>query len=130
MPARDDSSSEQKLDSTATSGAEKEQKRLPHSDATLHSSYLTTSGIIAGEAVQLLVDTGACLSFIDEKFLQMIYGSFLPKMTHGFLPSIQTVNGERIPVLGKITVPIELNGREFVCDFHVMQNLAYEAILS
>ena len=123
MPARDDSSSEQKLDSTATSGPEKEQKRLPHSDATLHSSDLTTSGTIAGEAVQLLVDTGACLSVIDKKFLQMIYGSFLPKMTHGFLPSIQTVNGERIPV------SIELNGHEFVCDFHIMQNLAYEAIL-
>ena len=101
-----------------------------HSDATLHSSNLTTSGIIAGEAVQLLVDTGACLSVIDEKFLQKIYGPFSPKMTDGFQQSIQIVNGERVPVLGKITVPIELNGREFVSDFHVMQNLAYDAILN
>ena len=130
MSQRGDSLAEQVLVSTATrSSPEKVQKRLPHSDASLHSSDLTTSGVIAGEAVQLLVDTGACLSVIDEQFLQKIYGPFSPKMTDGFLPSIQTVNGERVPVLGKITVPIELNGCEFVCDFHVMQNLAYDAIL-
>ena len=129
MPGRDDSSTEQVLVSTATRSPEKVQKRLPHSAATLHSSDLSTSGAIAGQAVQLLVDTGACLSVIDEKFLQKIYGPFSPKMTDGFLPSIQTVSGERVLVLGKIVVPIELNGREFVCDFHVMQNLAYDAIL-
>ena len=130
MSQRGDSLAEQVWVSTATrSSPEKVQKRLPHSDASLHSSDLTTSGVIAGEAVQLLVDTGACLSVIDEQFLQKIYGPFSPKMTDGFLPSIQTVNGERVPVLGKITVPIELNGREFVCDFHVVQNLAYDAIL-
>ena len=130
MSQRGDSLAEQVWVSTATrSSPGKVQKRLPHSDASLHSSDLTISGVIAGEAVQLLVDTGACLSVIDEKFLQKIYGSFSPKMTDGILPSIQTVNGERVPVLGKITVPIELNGCEFVCDFHVMQNLAYDAIL-
>ena len=129
MPARDESSTAQSCPSTTTTSSEKVKKRLPYSDASLHSSDLTTSGVIAGEAVQLLVDTGACLSVIDEQFLQKIYGPFSPKMTDGFLPSIKTVNGERVPVLGKITVPIELNGREFVCDFHVMQNLAYDAIL-
>ena len=130
MSQRGDSLAEQVWVSTATrSSPGKVQKRLPHSDASLHSSDLTISGVIAGEAVQLLVDTGACLSVIDEQFLQKIYGPFSPKMTDGILPSIQTVNGERVPVLGKITVPIELNGCEFVCDFHVMQNLAYDAIL-
>ena len=129
MPAQDESSTEQVCPSTATSSSEKVQQRLPHSDASLHYSDLTTSGVIAGEAVQLLVDTGACLSVIDERVLQKIYGPFSPKMSDGFLPSIQTVNGERVPVLGKITVPIKLNGREFVCDFHVMQNLPYDAIL-
>ena len=129
IPAQDDSSAEQVLPSTTTSTPEKVQKRLPHSDASLHSNDLTTSGIIAGRAVQLLVDTGACLSVIDEKFLQKIYGSLSPNITEGFLPCIQTANGERVPVLGKITVPIEMNGSEYVSDFHVMQNLAYNAIL-
>ena len=129
MPALDESSTAQVCPSTTTTSSEKVKKRLPHSDARLHSSDLTTSGVIAGEAVQLLVDTGACLSVIDEKFLQTIYGPFSPKMTDGSLLSIQTVNGEHVPVLGKIAVPIELNGREYACDFHVMQNLAYDAIL-
>ena len=34
-----------------------------------------------------------------------------------------------MPVLGKITIPLQLNGREYPCEFHAMQNLAYDAIL-
>ena len=40
-----------------------------------------------------------------------------------------TSANEQVPVLGDIIVPIELNGRELVCEFYVMQNLAYDAIL-
>lgn len=50
-------------------------------------------------------------------------------MSEGSLSSVQTVSGEKVPVLGKITIPLQLQGREYTCEFHVMQNLAYDAIL-
>ncbi len=75
------------------------------------------------------MDTGACVSAIDEKFLTKIYGKFPPKLSDGLLSSVQTFSGDTVPVLGKITVPLQLNGHEYSCEFHVMQSLAYDAIL-
>ena len=90
---------------------------------------LTTEDEIAGQVVQLLVDTGACVSTIDEQLFTKIYGHVPPKMSKDSLTSVQTVSGEKVPVLGKITIPLQLQGREYTCDFHVMQHLAYDAIL-
>ena len=50
-------------------------------------------------------------------------------MSKGSLSSVQTVSGEQVPVLGKITLPLQLQGREYTCELHFMQNLAYDAIL-
>ena len=50
-------------------------------------------------------------------------------MTNGSLPLVQTISGDKVPVLGKITVPLKLNGFEYSCGFHVMKNLALDAIL-
>ena len=98
-------------------------------DFKLKSNDLTTEGEIAGKVVQLLVDTGACVSAIDVQLFTKIYGHFPPNMSKGSLSSVQTVSGEEVPVLGKITIPLQLQGREYTCEFHVMQNLAYDAIL-
>ena len=85
--------------------------------------------LAASKQVQLLVDTGACVSAIDEQFVHKTYGQFLPKMTNGSLTSVQTISGDKVPVLGKISVLLKLNGFEYSCGFHVMKNLAYDAIL-
>ena len=95
----------------------------------LKCNDLTTEGEIAGQVVQLLVDTGACVSAIDKQLFAKIYGHFPPNMSKGSLSSVQTVSGEKVPVLGKITIPLQLQGREYTCEFHVMQHLAYDAIL-
>ena len=102
---------------------------LRKSDANLKSSDLTTEGKIAGQSVQLLVDTGVCVSAINKQFFTNIYGQFPHKMTEGSLTSVQTVSGDTVPVLGKITIPVLLNGLEYPCEFHVMQNLAYNQFL-
>jgi len=75
------------------------------------------------------VDTGACVSAINEQFFTKIYGQFPPNMSEGSLSAVQTVSGEKVPVLGKITIPLQLQAREYTCEFHVMQNLTYDAIL-
>ena len=98
-------------------------------DFKLKCNDLTTEGEIAGQVVQLLVDTGACVSAIDDQLFTKIYGHFPPNMSKGSLSSVQTVSGEKVPVLGKTTIPLQLQGREYTCEFHVMQNLAYDAIL-
>ena len=97
--------------------------------ANIKASDLTTEGQIGGTIVQLLVDTGACVSAIDEQFLKNIYGEFSLKISDGSLDSIQTVSGEEVPLLGKITVSLNLNGSQYPCTFHVMQSLADDAIL-
>ena len=98
-------------------------------DFKLKCSDLTTEGEIAGQAVQLLVDTGACVSAIDEQLFTKIYSQLPTKMSESSLSSVQTVSGDKVPVLGKITIPLQLQGREYICEFHVMQHLAYDAIL-
>ena len=98
-------------------------------DFKLKCNDLTTEGEIAGQVVQLLVDTGACVSAIDELLFTKIYGHFPPIMSKGSLSSVQTVSGEKVPLLGKITIPLQLQEREYTCEFHVMQNLAHDAVL-
>ena len=98
-------------------------------DFKLKCSDLTTEGEIAGQAVQLLVDIGACVSAIDEQLFAKICSQLPTKMSESSLSSVQTVSGDKVPVLGKIMIPLQLQGREYTCEFHVMQNLAYDAIL-
>lgn len=99
------------------------------SDTDMNLSNLTIVGEVAGHAVQLLVDTGACVSAMDEQFFKTVYAQCLPKMTDGSLSTVQTIIGDKVPVLGKITVPLHLNGRDYPCDFHVTQELTFDAIL-
>ena len=90
---------------------------------------LTTNGKIVGKTVQLLVDTGACVSAIDETFLKKEYVDIPLKMSDSPYSSVQSVSGEEVPLLGQITVPLQLNGSQYPCEFHVIQSLAYDAIL-
>ncbi|KAL9984002.1 hypothetical protein ACROYT_G006254 [Oculina patagonica] len=57
------------------------------------------------------------------------YGHRPARMTDGFVPSVKTINGERVPILGKIEVPLKINGILYEAQFHVMQSLTHEAIL-
>ena len=50
-------------------------------------------------------------------------------MTDGVVPSVNTTSEERIPVLGKIGIPVKINGVVYHSQFHVMQDLPYEVIL-
>ena len=44
-------------------------------------------------------------------------------MTDGVVPSVNTINRERVPVLGKIEIPVKLNGVVYHSQFHVMLDL-------
>ena len=117
------------LSAKVTSSPQNVQKSAPHASSNLQTSDLTTQVEIAGQTLHFLVDTGACLSAIDEQFSKKTYGPFPPEITNGVLPSVQSVSGDRVPILGKIHLPLKLNGSTYLCDFHIMRNLAYTAIL-
>ena len=46
-----------------------------------------------------------------------------------FIPSVKTISGEKVPVLGKIDAPVKLNGNVYQSQFHAMQNLAHEVLV-
>ncbi|KAL9951078.1 hypothetical protein ACROYT_G043674 [Oculina patagonica] len=106
------------------------QTMLPEKTTTeLKTSDLTMVGDIEGHSIELLVDTGACVSAMAEQVVKKIYGHRPARMTDGFVPSVKTINGERVPILGKIEVPLKINGIQYQGQFHVMQSLTHEAIL-
>ena len=43
------------------------------------NSPLMISGELEGQSVELLIDTGACVSAIDEKLVKNIYGHYQNK---------------------------------------------------
>ena len=86
-------------------------------------------GELEGQTVELLIDSGACVSAIHEKLVKNIYGHYSKQMTDGVVPSVNTISGERVPVLGKIDMPVKINGVIYHSQFHVMQDLPYEVIL-
>ncbi|KAL9972507.1 hypothetical protein ACROYT_G018827 [Oculina patagonica] len=79
--------------------------------AKLNISDFTLVGDIKGQSIEFLVDTGACVSAIDEQIVKKIYGRQPAKMTDGIVPSVKTIAGSRMPVLGKIEVPVKLNAK-------------------
>lgn len=102
---------------------------LGNTSSDLKTGDLTIAGDLEGQLIKLLVDTGACVSAIDEQLVRKIYGSQPDRITDGLVPSFKTVNGENVPVLGKIDVPVKLNGIVYQTQFHVIRSLAHEGIL-
>ena len=94
------------------------------------SSNVFLSGRLQGHPVDLLIDTGACISAINENLVKKIYGrEYAAKVTDGLVPSVNAISGDRVPVLGQIDIPVEISGVVYHSQFHVMQNLPFEAIL-
>ena len=64
-----------------------------------------------------LVDTGSAVTMISKKYLSRLPSP--PPLTGDSLPQLQSVNGSSVPVVGKLSLPICINGREFVHSFLV-----------
>ena len=90
---------------------------------------LTVTARLNGQDVRLLVDTGAGISVIDEHFLTELYGGILPALRTSSSSQVKTVSGEAVPVLGNMKVTLQIAGGDYSCDFLVVRNLAYEALL-
>ena len=49
-------------------------------------------------------------------------------MTSSF-PEVHTVSGEKLPTIGQIQVTFVLNGRQFPSQFHLINNVTFQAVL-
>ena len=89
-------------------------------EADAYPSNLITKGKIAGKPVRLMLDTGASVSAIKEEVLKEIYGD---------VPFSTVQTGKDNLQLRRITLSLYLKESQFPCEFQVVQNLTYDAIL-
>ena len=75
---------------------------------------------MAGKPVRLVLDTGVSVSAIKEEVLKEIYGD---------VPFSTVQTGKDNLQLRRITLPLYLKESQFPCEFQVVQNLTYDAIL-
>ena len=95
--------------------------QLPHvNEADTYPTNLITKGKMVGKPVRLVLDTGASVSAIKEEVLKEIYG-------HVPFSAVQT--GKNNLLRRTIILPLYLKESQFPCEFRVVQNLAYDAIL-
>ena len=95
----------------------------------LKDSNMMITGDIAGQNVNFLLDTGACASIIDEKLLNKIYDRGAAVLTNGSVQFVETITGQKVPLLGKVEIPVSINGVLYPNCFQVVQGLCHEAIL-
>ena len=95
----------------------------------LNDSNMMITGDIAGQTVNFRLDTGACASIIEEKLLNKIYGQGATTWTNGSVQFVETITGQKVPLLGKVKIPVKINGVLYPSCFRVVQGLCHEAIL-
>ena len=60
---------------------------------------------------------------------EVLHDDAHPEITPSTFPEVHTFSGEKLPTIGQIQVTLLLNGRQFPCQFHVINNVAYHAVL-
>ena len=95
----------------------------------LKDSNMMVTSDIAGQTVNFLLDTGACASIIDEKLLYKIYDQGATILTNGSVQFVETITGQKVPLLGKVEIPVKINGVLYPSCFQVVQGFCHEAIL-
>ena len=94
----------------------------------MNNAFVTAT--ILGSPVDLLVDSGACISVIDAAFLDKVFSEkHSPIIIPSTYPAVGTVNGEHVPTIGKINTTLSFHGRKFPCEFHVIENMPHNAVL-
>ena len=95
----------------------------------LKDSNMIITGDIAGQTANFLLDTGACASIIDEKLLNKINDQGAKILTNGSIQFVETITGQKVPLLGKVEIPVKINGVLYPSCFQVVQGLCHDAIL-
>ena len=90
---------------------------------------LSLFGTVADFPVKLLVDTGGSITVLNGSLFRKIASSKSLTTAPSQVPAINTVSGERLPILGQVTLPLEVNSQRYQCQMYVIDDLGYEAVL-
>ena len=116
-----------------TQGSAKPKKTKPTQRSFLPNTPQRTAfvtGKINDCPTKLLIDSGDFIWVISYEFVKEVpHDDTHPEMTPSTFPEVHTVSGEKLPTIGQIQVTLILNGRQFPRQFHVITNMAYQAVL-
>lgn len=86
-------------------------------------------GTVEKQPFKLLVDTGAAVTVVSDRF----YNDIL-RATHGLLKqegldSVRTADGSSVPVTGAVSFPVFIGNCTYSCNASVVVGLAYNIVL-
>ena len=90
---------------------------------------ISIQGHINGRPVTYLVDTGANVSAIRAEVWRQIPQMTKHPPTPTHVTKISAVNGQSIPVLGQVELPLSINDRVYPFHVLVIETIAYDVIL-
>ena len=102
---------------------------LNDSDSQVIQSNVSVWGIVEKQQFKVLVDTGAAVTVVSEKFYQEILRARYPLITEGGLDSVRTADGNTVPVRGTVTFSIIMGHNAYVCSASVVVGLSYNIVL-
>ena len=115
------------------------EKEILNNDLPLMSSefsYLSSTqsnvliwGIVEKQNFKLLVDTGAAVPVISDKFYNDVLRVAYRVRRQESLYSVKTADGKEVPVVGAVSFPILVRSVSYQCHAFVVAGLAYNIVL-
>eukprot|EP00795_Rhopilema_esculentum_P017844 gene17844-9550_t len=115
------------------------EKEILNNDLPLISSEFSYSsstqsnvliwGIVEKQNFKLLVDTGAAVTVISDKFYNDILRVAYRVRRQESLNSVKTADGKEVPVIGAVSFPILVGSVSYQCHAFVVAGLAYNIVL-
>ena len=76
-----------------------------------------------------LIDTGADISCMSEKFFRSLPSKFKPSYDKPKFNFVSGVGGEKHPILGKVSLNFKIDEYEYNHDFHIFKHLHHHVII-
>eukprot|EP00795_Rhopilema_esculentum_P003980 gene3980-18300_t len=86
-------------------------------------------GIVEKQNFKLLVDTGAAVTVISDKFYNAVLRVAYRVRQQESLNSVKTADGKEAPVIGAVLFPILVGSVSYQCHAFVVAGLAYKIVL-
>ena len=107
--------------------------RPPSNAETLYAlstpSNVLIWGTVLKQPFKLLVDTGAAVTVISERFFHEVLRVKYALTQKQLFDSIKTANGGTVPVAGTASFDVSIGESDYVCDAIVVPNLSYNVVL-
>ena len=76
-----------------------------------------------------LIDTGADISCMSEKFYRSLPSKFKPNYDKPKFNFVSGVGSEKHPILGKVSLNFKIDEYEYNHDFHILKHLHHHVII-